>query len=64
MTRLIYFRDEISSEQGIVIDTENRSRETLQAQYGLPVNEIIELDNPCVAWPTDRLLVAESNALP
>ena len=59
MTRLIYFHDENSNDEGIVIDTENKSLETLQAEYGLPVNEIIELDNPCITWPTDRLLVAE-----
>jgi len=59
MARLVYFRNEDSSEEGVVIDTANMSSENLEKEFGMPVNEILELDSPCHGWPTDRLLLPE-----
>jgi hypothetical protein len=58
--RLVYFRNEESSEEGVVIESEDaKSGKQLADEYGMPVNEIIWLDSPCHGWPTDRLLQPE-----
>jgi hypothetical protein len=60
MARLIYFRNEESSEEGVVIETDDKKdNKKLAEEYGMPVQEIVDLDSPCSDWPVDRLLLPE-----
>lgn len=64
MTQLVLlYSDEPEADgfvpEAIVMDTRNLTREQLEAEYGLPVQGLVEVADPLGRWPTDRTLWTE-----